>query len=71
MSSKFGNAAKFILSEEEYQLGQAWFYKHKCSERRNKQRYCSYIFTPNGIGNKVEISCPCGKKQDITNYMNW
>jgi len=30
-----------------------------------------YKFTPTGIGNGVDIICPCGKKKDITDYGSW
>jgi hypothetical protein len=38
---------------------------------RNCPGCLTYKFTPTGIGDVIEVSCPCGETVDLTDYASW
>lgn len=61
----------FELSGIEKERLDKWLKKHnkKCIDYPGG--HLTYMFTPTGIGNIVEIQCSCGKKVDVSDSSNW
>jgi hypothetical protein len=74
---------KFELSKEQIEKVEQWDdlkMGHKCSLQSNEfsDKYVgcagghlSYIFTPTGLGDIVEVKCSCGETLNITEYEHW
>lgn len=61
------------FSESEKKAYKSFVKKHKkCDGVGAIGGSISYIITPTGLGNIVEVQCnSCGSKKDITDTSNW
>lgn len=76
---------QFSLTEEELIIYRKWLNEHnkECiysSERESSNiasltgaigGRLSFIFTPTGLGNIVQVKCICGATNTLTNFENW
>lgn len=75
------NTIYFELSGKSYEEAQEFIKEHDHSEEFKAQgkmgfstlgQQFSYIFTPGGLGDSIEIRCNhCGENKDITDTENW
>lgn len=68
----------FSLTEKQVKTVNKWCkelikkYPHIFKEEENRYPIISYIFTPSGIGNGVELfEMHTKEKKEITDYENW
>ena len=64
---------QFSLTDEQYNLIQAWAGSHECKYEEKTSHSCvggeiSIIFTPTSIGTGVKARCICGKEMDLTSF---
>lgn len=47
------------------------FERHRCTLVDKSQRVLTVTRKPTGIGDRFDVSCPCGKSKDVTDYGSW
>ena len=66
----------FKIDKKQTEKLNIWFNIHKqsCEYFKNPGAIgglLSFIFTPNGIGEALEVKCICGEQIDLTDMDNW
>lgn len=62
----------FELDESQEEILQEWLSEHDCdADAGSIGGRLSYVFTPTGLGDLVEVRCLCGGKISLTNSDNW
>lgn len=61
----------FELSIIEKEKLNKWIKKHHKKCINLKEGHLTYMFTPMGIGNVIEVQCSCGDSIDVTDSSNW
>jgi hypothetical protein len=47
------------------------FGRHRCSLTNRKERLLTLTWKQTSIGVRYDVSCPCGKFRDLTDYDSW
>jgi hypothetical protein len=60
----------FRMNDAEWEAV-ARFERHRCALPDKSQRLLTVTRKPTGVGDHFEVSCPCGKAKDVTDYGSW